>query len=778
MYRPLHIDRNWVFLEPVPVPRALISLGNYPDIVFHTLTRRGFNDIHLARQFIDPAAYEPSPPVELPDMDRAVSRILHAVDSAQRIGVWGDFDVDGQTSTAILISALRTLGTDPVFHIPVREIETHGIGMAPLQTFLDQGPELILTCDTGVSSFDAVKYAQSRGVDVIITDHHELPETLPPAYALVNPHRLPEGHRLSSLPGAGTAFKLAEALLTERQMAEKARHLFDLAALGCVADLASLTGETRYLVQSGLNQLRTNPRPALAALLQSSSVEIMRTSEEHISFALAPRLNAVGRLSDANPIVNFLLSENPVEIAVMVNQIEGLNTQRKYLSDQVFQGALTQLEQERSLLDQPILILHHQEWPAGVVGIVASRLVEIFHRPVILLVAPPGKAIHGSARSIVGLDILAALTKNKDLLLSYGGHAMAAGLSLQPEDLEAFKRRMYKTLSESDSTRSAGAELMIDAVIPPSTVTLDFARALDVLAPFGPGNPALLFMAEKMRLVNSRAVGKMNEHLLLDLEDQRGETSRFMWWNGADLPLPDGEFDLAYTFRENNYQGIEQVQFEWVDFRQTRQNGTIEIQQDNHSILHFDYRDSKTPLEDLAQCAATPGLSIWKEGSYSQKVAGVDRLNIQQGETLAVWSIPPDIHVLRHLFLSAHPRQVCWFLVAPAEHQVPGFLHTLGKWVKEGLRLKQQHYTLSDMAHKSATTVDMVALGLKWLASSGHISILEESPSSYHLVSGGVSDARLKEHLQKELKHSFAELHSFSNYLLHVDLQKLVNELI
>jgi hypothetical protein len=285
-------------------------------------------------------------------------------------------------------------------------------------------------------------------------------------------------------------------------------------------------------------------------------------------------------------------------------------------------------------------------------------------------------------------------------------------------------------------------------------------------------------MAEKMRLVNSRAVGKMNEHLLLDLEDRQGETSRFMWWNGADLPLPDGEFDLAYTFRENNYQGVEQVQFEWVDFRQTRQDSTIEIQQDNHSIVHFDYRNSKTPFEDLTRCAAAPGLSIWKEGSYSQKVAGVDRLNIQAGETLAVWSMPPDLHVLRHLILSAHPRQVYWFLVAPAEHQVPGFLQTLGKWVKEGLRLEKQYFTLSDMAHKSATTVDMVALGLKWLASSGHISILEESSSSYRLVSGGVPDARLQAHLQDELKRSFAELHSFSNYLLHVDLPKLVNELI
>jgi len=777
MYRPPHIDRNWITLGQVKVPRSLTVLGDYPDIVYQTLVRRGFTDLQQARQFIDPACYRSTSAYELPDMDKAVSRILRAVDSAQRIGVWGDFDVDGQTSTAILVAALRELGADHTYHIPVRGPETHGISLVALEKFLAQGVQVILTCDTGVSAFDSITYAQSRSVDVVVSDHHVLPEMLPPAYALVNPHRLPTGHPLTSLPGAGTAFKLAEALLTEKHLAERAHQLHDLAALGCVADLAYLTGETRYLVQSGLNLLRKAPRPALAALLQSAAVDFFRIAEEHISFTLAPRLNAVGRLGDANPLVNFLLSENAIEIAVMVNQIEGLNTQRKYLCDQVFQGALTQLEQDRTLLDQPLLILHHQEWPAGIVGIVASRLVEIFHRPVILLVTPPGEAIRGSARSIEGLDITAALTKNKEFLLSYGGHPLAAGLSLQPDSLEDFKRRMYRTIGEMSSNLNVSADLVIDAFIPPSIINLEYARSLDVLSPFGPGNPALCFAAEKMRVVNSSVVGKMNEHLLLDLEDLNGETSRFIWWNGADLPLPEGNFDLAYTIHANNFRGVEQVQFEWIDYRQAHQDNAVEIHQNTRKIASIDYRASKTPTEELARCAASQELSIWKEGSYSLAITGSDRLAIQPSESLAIWSMPPDIHVLQQIIQLARPRLVYWFLISPVEHQVPGFLRTIGKLVKDGLRRQQQYFDLTNMAIQTATTPELAALGLQWMASSGHFCIIEKSPSSYRLVSGGIVDDRQRARLQVELKRSFDELQSFSSYLMRVDLDRLLEDL-
>lgn len=777
MYRPPHIERNWKILERVPVPRQIRNIGNYPEIVFQTLVRRGFTDLQIAREFIDFSSYTQADPYDFPDMDKAVSRVLHAIQSGQRIGVWGDFDVDGQTSTAILVSALRELGADHIFHIPVRGPESHGIAQGPLLRFLEQGVKVILTCDTGITAHDAISYAQSRGIDVVVTDHHTLPETLPPAYALVNPQRLSPGHPLSSLPGAGTALKFAEALLKEKHMPEKALQLHDLAALGCVADLAELTGETRYMVQSGLSQMRAAPRPALAALLQSAGVEITRVQEEHISFALAPRLNAVGRLSDANPMVDFLLSEDAVEIAVRVNLIEGLNAQRKYLCDQVFQGALNQLEQDRGLLDQPMLILHHPEWPAGIVGIVASRLVEILHRPVILLVSHPDENLRGSARSIAGINITAALTQNKAYLLSYGGHPMAAGLSLKPDSLDAFRRSMHKTIGEMFAVRTAPSDLVIDELVAPASITFDYAKSLDLLAPFGPGNPSLLFLAEGMRVVNSAAVGKLREHLVVDAEDPEGNLTQFIWWNGADLPMPEGQFDLAYSIHADDYHGNDKLQYEWIDYRKSHEDNPVNMEGTGGSISNIDYRTSRTPSEDLTALSASRSFAVWKEGTCGSPLTGRDRLAISPNDTLVIWSVPPDIDTLRHLLRTVQPRQICWFLIAPEEHQVTGFLKTVSKVVKEGLRKQQQYYQLADLAISSATNTQIVALGLEWLASSGYLSIIERSSLHYRLVAGGTPDDAFRTQHQEALRQAFKELQSFANHLRKTDLDKLIDDL-
>jgi single-stranded-DNA-specific exonuclease len=252
-------------------------------------------------------------------------------------------------------------------------------------------------------------------------------------------------------------------LLEQFGAGEYSTSLHDLVALGAIADLADLHGDTRYLVQSGLDQIRNTPRPTLSAMLRAAEIEQARFSEEHVSFALAPRLNAVGRLADANPMVNFLLSNDLEEISVMVSKIEDMNARRKILCDQVFNGALASLQRDRSLLEQPVLILDHPDWPAGVVGIVASRLVELFHRPVILLVSPPGNPMRGSARSVAGIDITAALVQNQKLLHSFGGHPMAAGMSLSPDNYAAFKRGMSRSVAQQASLCQTSNDLMIDS---------------------------------------------------------------------------------------------------------------------------------------------------------------------------------------------------------------------------------------------------------------------------------------------------------------------------
>ncbi|TLM98468.1 single-stranded-DNA-specific exonuclease RecJ, partial [bacterium] len=400
------------------------------NFLLESLVRRGIRTPQAAAAFLDYTKYIPQPPKALPGIVAAVARIQAAVAGHETIGVWGDFDVDGQTATAVLVDSLRQIGAKVLFHIPIRSQESHGIKVSALQTFITPDMKVVVTCDTGISANDAAAYLKSVGVDLIITDHHQLPETLPDAVSIINPQFMPEGHPLRDLAGVGAAYKLAEALLEKFGLADYSQTLHDLVALGSIADIAVLRGDTRYLVQSGLNRIRTAPRLFLSKMAEMLDLPLDRLNEEHIGFYIAPRMNAVGRLDDANPMVNLLLSNDATEVNITLNQMEALNASRRVLVSQVFEGCMAQLESNPALLEQPLIILSHPEWPAGVIGIAAGRLAELTHRPVILLSGDVNGILRGSARSVAGIDITAALTLNKDLLLTFGGHPMAAGLSL------------------------------------------------------------------------------------------------------------------------------------------------------------------------------------------------------------------------------------------------------------------------------------------------------------------------------------------------------------
>ena len=400
------------------------------------LSQRGITDLSTARAFLDPNAYTPSPPEALPGMITACQRIERAIRQGETICVWGDFDVDGQTATTLLVEALRGLGAKVLYHIPVRARESHGVNVEALEPLLDAANAagtaagLLLTCDTGITANEALEYARARGVDVIITDHHDLPETLPDANVILNPRLLPEGHALTGLPGVGVAYKLAEALYQQAGRAEEAQNFLDLVALGIVADLALQTGDTRYLLQRGLPALRQTQRTGLQVMFELAGLQPAFLTEEHIGFVLGPRLNALGRLDDANPAVELLTTADAGRARVLATHLEGLNARRRLLTAQVLKGALEQIEKDPSLLEQAALVLAHPEWPAGVIGIVASELAERYNRPTILLSAPPGQPARGSARSIEGVNITAAIASQKALLLrlrraSHGGRAVA-----------------------------------------------------------------------------------------------------------------------------------------------------------------------------------------------------------------------------------------------------------------------------------------------------------------------------------------------------------------
>ena len=424
--------------ENAPPPPLHAIIGGHP-IVSHRLARLGIHDAASAQRFLDPARYTPAPASDLPDIESAADRLREAIRRKERILVWGDFDVDGQTSAALLTASLRELGADVRAHLPNRFTEGHGIHLPTLERHFRTGVDLLLTCDTGVGAHDAVALAAKQGVDVIITDHHALPDKLPEALAVVNPRRLAEGHPLRELPGVGVAYKLIEAL-----DADVAAQHVDLVALGMVSDVMPLLGENRYLLQTGLSQLRDNPRPGVRAIMRQAGINAHTLDESDIGFGIAPRLNALGRIDDANPAIELLTTSDHKRAMTLAAGLEDANARRRFLSNQVYAAAIRQLEEQPHLLEYAALVLHHHEWHSGVIGIVASRLVEEFGLPTVLLASPEDELARGSARSVAGLDIMAALTRTRGLLRTFGGHSMAAGMSLPEHSISDFRRALSR----------------------------------------------------------------------------------------------------------------------------------------------------------------------------------------------------------------------------------------------------------------------------------------------------------------------------------------------
>jgi single-stranded-DNA-specific exonuclease len=441
-------------------------------------------------------------------MARAADRLEAAIERGERICVWGDFDVDGQTATTLLVSTLRDLGGDVIYHIPVRATESHGVKVPWLQQELDRGARVVLTCDTGSDACEAVTCANVYGVDVIITDHHELPAVLPDAHTIVNPHLLSAGHPLETLPGVGVAYKLGEELYRRAGRAGDIEQHLDLVALGIVADLADQIGDARYLLQRGLVALRNTQRLGLREMMKLASLVPAQLNEEHIGFGLAPRLNALGRLDDANVSVEFLTTRDLTRARILASELEALNARRKILGDQVFQAAQAQIERDPALMDHAALVLANPAWPVGVVGIVANRLAELYGRPAILISTPPDQMGRGSARSIEGVHITDAIASQQDLLESFGGHAMAAGLSIDPDKIAEFRRGLSRVVAAQLGEALGRPTLRIDGYVPLSDLSLDLVADLERLAPFGPGNSAPVLATRDLRITAKRTVGQ------------------------------------------------------------------------------------------------------------------------------------------------------------------------------------------------------------------------------------------------------------------------------
>lgn len=736
------MSRRWLDPEPVSPSDALMAAVGDDPLLATLLLRRGLDDPDAAQRFLDAVQYVPAPAADLPDMQIAAERIERAIERGEGLLVWGDFDVDGQTSTALLVELLRNLGGDVRYYIPQRQGEGHGVYVPRLAALLDEHPatRLIITCDTGIAAHDAVDLARGRGVDVVITDHHQLPPTLPAAAAAVNPQRVPAGHPLRTLPGVGVAYKLAEMLYARAGRPAAAAPLLDLVALGIVADVALLTGDTRYLLQRGLDALRSTQRAGLRALAEVAGLTLERLDEGDIGFGLGPRLNALGRMGDANEAVELLTTGDESRALILARQLEGHNNERRMQTGLIYKAAVAQIEADAHLLDAAALVLAHETWTAGVVGIVANRLVEDFNRPVVLLVAA-GDVAHGSARSVAGCDITAALVQvereRPGLLRSYGGHTMAAGMSLETARIPEFRRALGRAVADQLGAAAAKAPaLRIDAYVSLADLTLDLAARLGRLAPFGAGNPPVTLATLNVQLKAARALGRSGEHQRLIVEDADGITAEALWWR-ADLDsLPEGRFDLACTLRVSEFQGNPEARVEVLAARATTVVGAVEIAPARRRIEALDYRhldadEQQAALRDLPDDAL-----VWNEGPAPDGVAGVRRADLRPAAVLVVWNAPPGPGEWRAALAAVGPRAVALFAVDAGWDDLETFVRRLTGAVKVALSEREGRADMQRLAGALGQRAATVRAGLDWLAARGIIGGWDEIDGVAHIGAG------------------------------------------
>lgn len=536
----------------------LIKAEGLSELLGGLLWQRGIHTKEELRKYFSPELTDLYDPFLMHDMEKAVERIQEAVIEGQKILIYGDYDADGITSTTIMMETLETLGADVQFAIPNRFQHGYGPNQALFEEKIAAGIQLIITVDNGVSGHEAIKAAQALGVDVIVTDHHELPAQLPDAYAIVHP-RHPEGHYpFGDLAGVGVAFKVATALLEEVPI-----EFLDVAAIGTIADLVSLTDENRTIVKLGLAAIKKGSRLGLNELLKVSGIKLQDVTEMSIGFGVAPRLNAAGRLYDAAPGVFLLKSFDEEEAVRLSTELNTVNDERKGLVESITAEALSMLNQENE-----IHVLVHSGWHEGVLGIVAGNVLKKTGKPAIVLTQKENGECKGSGRSHDGINLFEMLDSMRQLFLRFGGHHAAVGLTISAENIPLFQADMNRYIRELGEEAARGGAIMVDQELPLSEAALPLIEAIDRLAPFGTDNPKPKFSFTDYQADQLRQIGSEKQHLKFMLRNENNELDVIAFGFGESYEeLIAGKNNFVGTLAINEWNGQKKPQLLLEDYQ-------------------------------------------------------------------------------------------------------------------------------------------------------------------------------------------------------------------
>ena len=605
---------NWQFspqVEDEDFTKIAKKAGLGPEVA-RLLYSRGVKDQEALSRFLTPTLDDLHDPYLLHDMDKAVERIRRAIEDGEFILIYGDYDADGMTSASIVKESLEQLGAEVAVYLPNRFTDGYGPNASVYKYFIEQqGISLIVTVDNGVAGHEAIDLAQSMGVDVIVTDHHSMPEVLPDAYAIVHPEHPDADYPFKHLAGCGVAFKLACALLEEVQV-----ELLDLVAIGTIADMVSLTDENRIMVQYGLEVLRNTQRMGLQEMFNIAGIARNDVTEETVGFQLAPRLNALGRLDDPNPAIDLLTGfddEEAHEIALMIHE---KNEERKEIVQAIYQEAKAMVDPTKT-----VQILAKEGWNPGVLGIVAGRLLEELGQTVIVLNLEDGRA-KGSARSIEALDIFEALAPHRNLFIAFGGHAGAGGMTLEADKLDTLSEVLESYVLSQCLDATTKNNLSLDEELDLEALTIDVVKNFERLAPFGMDNQKPVFYIRDFQIENARAMGASNAHLKLKIfrGTSNFEVVAFGKGSLAAEFAQAKDLELAVTLSVNQWNGQTALQLMMVDARVD-------------GVQLFNIRGKSVPLPE-----GIPVLDFTK-----------DLPDLTTSPAVVVKNIPEDLNLLKQI---------------------------------------------------------------------------------------------------------------------------------
>lgn len=763
------------------------------SLIERLLAVRGITTKTEIKEFLNPLEMKLTEPTVFVDMAKSVERLAKAVDEKQKILVYGDFDADGITSTSVLLKTLRHLGAEVDYYIPDRETESHGMNTKTLVKLMtSKKPKVMITVDCGVSNVEEVKFLKSFGVDIIITDHHEAPEELPPAYAIINPkaqnsldEKLPAKKikMLTYLAGCGVAFKVAQALLNHYNKPEFVFELLPLVALGTIADIVPLLGENRYLVTKGLELISKGQHYGLTRLLESAGYNIENgITSENIAFGIAPRINATGRLDNVDTALSLLLSDNKTEIEMAVQTLNELNKVRQNLCESTFLEADEMYQKEGT--DNNAIVLFSNKWNIGIIGIVASKFVEKYYKPTFIMnYNPETQQFRCSARSVKGINLYEVLDANSELFDGFGGHEMAAGFAFSgnAEQFNVIKETLNKTISEVLGDKILKPFVNIDLELDEKDLDLTLVDEISKLEPFGASNPSPVFVVKNFTLKEKTLMGENKNHLRLKVQGQDALYT-CVWWSRGDIPLvAEDKLDIAFSPKLNTFRDVTSLQLMVEDIHS---DNLKEEKPENPNVVKvFDHRNKSDIFSQVEDYVRTSKMNIVVYAENKDVInllkpykclsdAIVNRETLKKADSIMFFDYPPSEELFDKIVEFVQPRHIHYMACNVKNLDELEIIKTLSGMIRFTCNNKNGEFNLAKSASFLSLTIECIEALLDVLEQCKMIKIVEKNIDNYELeFLGNVELSHITGCLQyNEFKNQLEEIIDCKNNFLSKEI--------